>query len=212
VTIDLDRLGGPFDTVFDVGGNVGDFAQAAVEAWPQAKVVSFEPIPWLADESRRKADVRWQVIQVAISRQVGTAILNVCVNQNSASTLQQPGKIREQLGIIDVWEPLEVNIEPLDFHLGDEPGRLLLKVDVEGHEADVFAGASRVLAAAATVVVEVQNDPNIFLGSPSPGDIHAVLSDAGFQWVGVVDSFTVLDIGRGRVEVLQFDGLWRRES
>jgi FkbM family methyltransferase len=210
VTIDLDRLGGPFDTVFDVGGNVGDFAKAAVEAWPQATVVSFEPIPWLADESRRKAGVRWRVVQVAISRRAGVATLNVCVNQNSASTLQQPGTVREQLGISDEWKPLDVSTEPLDFYLDGDPGRLLVKVDVEGHEADVFAGASRVLKAAAAVVVEVQNDPNIFLGSPSPGDVHAVLSAAGLQWVGLVDSFAVLEMGRGRVEVLQFDGLWAR--
>lgn len=210
MTIDLDGLGGPFDTVFDVGGNVGDFAQAAVEAWPQATVVSFEPIPWLADESRRKAGVRWQVVQVAVSRQAGMATLNVCINQNSASTLQQPGPVREQLGISDEWKQLDVNTEPLDFHLPVDPGRLLVKIDVEGHEADVFAGASRVLKVAASVVVEVQNDPNIFLGSPSPGDVHEVLSAAGLQWVGLVDSFAVLEMGRGRVEVLQFDGLWTR--
>ena len=37
-------LGGPFTTVLDVGEFRGDFARACHDRWPDARVLSFEPL------------------------------------------------------------------------------------------------------------------------------------------------------------------------
>jgi FkbM family methyltransferase len=204
--VNLDALGGPYDTVFDVGGNVGDFSEQARAYWPAARIVSFEPVPVLAKANRQRAAGRWTVEQAAISNEHGTADIYYCENQHSASTMQEPGPLRrERLGIRDRHTKIGVITRPLDDWLDEVDGRLLVKIDVEGHEQQVLEGALLVLARAATVVVECQQDPTIFLGSPEPRLVDALLEASGLQFAGVVGAFADRD---GRV--LQFDGIWQR--
>jgi FkbM family methyltransferase len=202
---------GPFDTVLDVGGNVGAFAQAAVEAWPDAQVSSFEPIAEIAALNLERAAGRWQVFTVALSNMpaaaAGVRLLNVCENQPSASTLQPPGSARRKLGIVDRFKQRSVPLASLDDFLELARGRVLVKVDVEGHEGHVLAGASRMLRVADTVLVEVQNDPGVFIGAPAPCEVDEALRRCGLRFWGVADVFCAPG---GRV--LQFDGVWRRED
>lgn len=201
--------GEPFDAVLDVGGNVGEFAELAVTRWPGARVVSFEPIPQLAKVNRLRAGERWDVVTAAISRQDGWANLYVCENQHSASTMQEPGTARRrEFGLVDQWQPLRVPTHTLDFHLPELAGRnrLLVKIDVEGHEGDVLAGAAGVLELATTVIVEVQNDPAVFVDAPEVWVVDTMLRERGLQFCGLTG---VLQGRTGRV--LQFDGVWTRE-
>lgn len=209
------ELLGSFDSVLDVGGNRGRFAEQARRLWPAARITSFEPIPAEAKLNRRLAENRWHVEQVAISDQAGEAVLHYCVNQPSASTMQKPGSYRqERLGINDRFEEHTVRTQVLDFYVNGVggagaivPGRLLVKVDVEGHELQVIAGARNTLAMAAAVIVECQQDPEIFLGAPQPGNVDRILRMSGLGFAGVLASFAPPD-GKGRV--VQFDGLWIR--
>jgi FkbM family methyltransferase len=204
---ELDELlGGPFATVFDVGGNVGDFAELAHAAWPGAHVHSFEPVHALAEQNRGRAGGRWRVHGYAISDRPGQLTLHYCENQHPASTLQQPGTIRrEAFGIRDHYRDLQVAAEPLDRWLERVREPLLLKIDVEGHEGRVLAGARRVLERAAAVLCEVQNVPGIFGGAPRPWEIDAALRSHGLSFAGLGAS---LCSPQGRL--LQFDGIWRR--
>lgn len=201
--------GEPFDLVLDVGGNVGGFAEQAVERWPAAHVVSFEPIPVLADVNAAAGLGRWDQVAVAISDRVGEATLYVCENQHTASTMQEPGGARRrEFGIADSFAPIRVPTVPLDEFLPLLDGRdsVLVKVDVEGHEGAVLAGAAGVLALAACVVVECQQDPTIFFDAPSPFEIDAALRRHGLAFHGIAD---VLRSPAGRI--MQIDGVWSRE-
>lgn len=206
----LDGLG-EFDSVLDVGGNVGDFAAACFGWWPRATITSFEPLPGAAGASAQRANGCWLVEQLAVSSRDGTATLHYCVNQHSASTMQQVGDVRQRdFGIHDRHEPVDVRTVRLDSYIHQHPdrvpGRLLVKVDVEGHEGHVLAGAEDALTLAAVAVVEVQQDPHIFLGSPTPAQVNQALLRLGLTFAGVLSAFNAPD---GRL--IQFDGLWRRE-
>ncbi|MEL7364229.1 MAG: FkbM family methyltransferase, partial [Bacteroidota bacterium] len=50
---DLCRLGLRPKTVIDVGANIGQFARAAAETFPEARVVAFEPLPEVAQQARQ---------------------------------------------------------------------------------------------------------------------------------------------------------------
>ena len=127
----------PYDSVFDVGGNVGDFAELARQTWPAARVTSFEPLPEIADVQRDRSNGRWWVEPVAISGGRGTVTMHRCDNQHTASTLQEPGTARaEHFGIRDKFTSVQVATAPLDDYLRHADGRLLVKIDVEGHERD----------------------------------------------------------------------------
>ena len=204
--IDLALLGGPFDSVFDVGSNLGDFAEAARAAWPDARITSFEAAHLLCDEQRKRAAGRWWVENVAVSDRRGMLTLHYCTNQHTASTLQGQGTVRrEQFGIVDRFVDIDAKAAPLDDYLKHADGRLLVKVDVEGHELGVLAGALGVLNYAETVVIEVQNDPNIFLGSAPPERVDAELRRCGLSFAGLAGAF----LGAGG-RVLQYDAVYRR--
>src|SRR5205823_13845040 len=114
-------------------GNVGGFAAQAVERWPAARVVSFEPIPALADVNNAAGLGRWEQVAVAISDRIGEATLYVCENQHTASTMQEPGTARRrEFGIADNYAPIRVPTVPLDEFLPLLEGRerVLVKVDV----------------------------------------------------------------------------------
>lgn len=203
-------LGGPFQTVLDIGGNVGDFAELAVQTWPQAAVFSFEPLPHIADANRRRSIGRWQTVERAVSDHPGQATINYCRNQHSASTMRRPGTVRhDDFGIVDRYEQVDVLTLTLD---GWAHGRtlakpVLVKIDVEGHELNVLVAALATLAQADTVVCEVQNDPAVFADSAKVSSVAATLRHAGFDLAGVLD---VLRAPDGRI--VQFDGVWRRQS
>lgn len=203
----LKRLG-PFAAVLDVGGNVGEWAELARGLWPDCRLTSFEPLPFLAAANRQRARGRWWVEEVAVSDATGAATLHVCTNQHSASTMQEPGSVRrEQFGIRDRFEDVTVETFPLDRYLPTLPpsGRLLVKVDVEGHEHRVLAGARLTLRWADAVIVEVQQSPAVFGGAAPPDVIDAELRAAGLYFAGVLGC---LEAPGG--EIVQFDGLWTR--
>lgn len=200
--------GAPFDLVLDVGGNLGQFAELAVSAWPAAHVVSFEPIPELFDANVARSQGRWVTLPYALSDSAGYQTLYVCVNQHTASTMQEPGGTRaREFGADDLFNPIDVLTLPLDTLLAlfDGRDRVLVKVDVEGHEGHVLAGARDVLTLATTVIVECQQDADIFIDAPSPALVNELLQRQGLAFAGIAG---VLE-SSGRV--LQFDGVWSRE-
>lgn len=200
-----------YDLILDVGGNIGEVAEAMYNYWPDARLVSFEPIPGAAEANRLRAAGRWDVITTAIGERASDAEpLWFCANQHTASTMQQPGTARRKLyGIRDVHEQVSVQVQPLDAFLSLSEGRerILVKVDVEGYEAHVLRGARRYLPRATTVVCEVQQDPTIFLGSPSPAWVDRELQAYGLVLHGVA-GVELSPAGR----VVQWDGVWTRDA
>lgn len=204
------QAAGPFGQVFDVGGNVGGFAWACSRLWPDARVVSFEPVPHLAEQNEQNANGAWYVEQVAITREEATLELRYCVNQHSASSLHVAGPVRASLGIRDQHEMIEVGAMPLDRYLAVYPPRsdderLLVKFDVEGHELPAIEGATETLVLADAVVVEC-NAPGVFDGAATPAEIDEALRACGLRFAGVLDVFQEQTGG----QVFQFDGLWLR--
>lgn len=197
---------GPFDSVFDVGGNNGAFAELARNFWPAATITSFEPVPELAAANTARAAGRWWVVNVAISDTRESKQLRVCVNQHTASTMHEHGPTRRRkFGIADRFETIDVRCELLDHYIDRAAGRLLVKLDVEGHEAAAIAGARLVLDAADTVVVECNQDPEVFVDAPAPGYIDDQLRRHGLAFAGVIDALQAPD-----GSLVQFDGVWRR--
>lgn len=198
---------GPFDSILDVGSYRGDFAEFAHRTWPDARVTSFEALPRLAAEQRERARGRWAVTTAAVSSRRAAAVVHECVNQPSASTMQTPGSLRlVSFGIHDRFRDVSTTTVPLDeFFDVAVTGRLLVKVDVEGHEGEVLAGAALTLDYADVVVVEVQQEPTIFLDAPTPADVDGTLRSHGLAFAGVVGA-----LSDRRNRIVQFDGLWTR--
>ena len=84
----LKRVGFDPGVVFDIGAYQGDFAQMAVEIWPQCRVACFEVQNAPLDRLRAALRGRVQVIECLIGAEVHASVpLNLC--ETASSILQE---------------------------------------------------------------------------------------------------------------------------
>lgn len=149
----------PGTVAWDVGANVGLFTVAAASlSGSQGQVVAFEPDAWLVRLLQRSVRAQPQssagirVIPTAIAEEV--AIREFCISRDSRSEnfLMGHGYFTAE----SARERISVMTVSLDWCLDRLPVPQVVKVDVEGAEVDVLAGAQRLLETARpTMLLEV---------------------------------------------------------
>lgn len=200
-------FGADFATVLDVGGHHGQFTLFALERFPEAQVVSFEP---QADGAAKIAEVtagedRVRIENFALGAEPGSAELNVSKRSDSSSLLPIGSAQTEAFPGTEAAATETIAVETLDNLLPDPPARpALLKIDVQGFELDVLRGAERSLAAIDAVFVEC-SFVELYEGQPLVGEIIAFLAKRGFAIAGVFG----VSHGTGGA-CLQADFLFRR--
>lgn len=147
-------------TFLDIGSNIGLYAVLAKKLHPQLRVHAFEPVPSLAEGNRRFHAANGlseaQVHQLAMSDAKGSFNMTVpqfdgVLEAEPTSTLQagvhlSPGA-SEQV--------VQVQTDTVSGFLAAQqaPGPLLMKIDVEGHEASVLRGAMATLVQRRPVIL-----------------------------------------------------------
>jgi FkbM family methyltransferase len=192
VEVDLQRLAAadPLRTIFDVGGNFGQSALRFSRAFPQARILTFEPVP----ESFRKlqantadhhgieafehgfGDVRG-LFEIQIQPNAGANTLG-----GSKSSL---GSVEIRLETIDEFTA-EKGIEAID----------LLKIDVEGFELQVLKGAEGLLSRGGVrhVFAECVFAPDTVFPHTDFFELNRVLTGFGFCFVAsYAESFRLSD-------------------
>jgi FkbM family methyltransferase len=142
----LKSLNLPADAViFDVGANVGHWSEGAKQLFPEARIHAFEPLPTAFAQLRLLPGITAH--QLALGAARGTATLHYDPAVTVLSSLHD----RAGMGLTETTTvemiPLdEFDVERIDF----------LKIDVEGHEKDVIAGAAQRLARGDIGVVQFE--------------------------------------------------------
>ncbi|MDQ3980840.1 MAG: FkbM family methyltransferase [Actinomycetota bacterium] len=144
------RLASPGETAVDVGANIGLMTAAmATAVGKRGRVFSFEPLPELFDElgdnvNRWLGELGWSHVCTdasALSNRDGVASLRV---PTSFAANRGTATLRASAEEHDV---VTVSVRTLDGALEGVERVGVLKVDVEGHELQVFEGAQRLLEA-----------------------------------------------------------------
>jgi FkbM family methyltransferase len=133
----------PNAVCYDIGANIGYHALIMAKSASSGKVYAFEPIPEVCDILGKNAAINditnVVVVNCAAASHSGRLSLTLCPLIDQAAR-------RESSAIGSYEELLECESVTLDDFVsqGHEPPAFL-KIDVEGAEGDVLAGAERVL-------------------------------------------------------------------
>src|SRR4051812_1643309 len=152
------------DAVVDVGANVGQYASMLRESGYMGDIVSFEPLSQAYKELAAKAldDSSWRVFQSAIGADNGEADINVSRNSYSSSLLPMLETHIHAAPDSQYLSTERVRVNTLDSALEtvlSSDRRVLLKIDTQGYETHVLAGAKHRLKQVCIIECELSLVP-----------------------------------------------------
>jgi len=198
------------DCVVDVGANEGQFARH-LRSFYRGTILSFEPVKAAFERlsSAARGDPSWRAFNCALGRDSSTASINVSGSTVFSSLLKANEYCEQRFG--DVSTPVTqetVSVRRLDDMLEEQVGdvarrRIFLKMDTQGFDREVFAGAERILPYVSVMQSEVSLIP-IYESMPHWTDSLIAYERAGF---GILGMFPVT---RDRGRVIEYDCLLAR--
>ena len=203
MTVQPADLEGPYATVLDVGAFRGDFARACLAEWPDCRVLSYEPLePKPADTDTD----RWTWFPTALGERCDLVTINRNEFVPSSSILPMAQLHQTAYPFTRDTAEAKVGMVTLDEyeHLIDPPA--LLKIDVQGYELQVLKGATLTLTLCQAVVLEVSWEV-LYHGAPTPTQLAAMLTAAGYEHAARVDT---MYHPKSPKLLLQSDELWVR--
>ena len=195
--------------VFDVGANTGGYGRELREFGYQGQIVSFEPLaePYAQLRKIADADPRWTAVKVALGPSSTRARMNVAANSTSSSLLPMRTAHRRAAPWATYVGEEDVSVTTLDdvFPRYGDGTAPFLKMDVQGYEEQVLAGAAESLARIQGVQLEMSLVP-LYDGSWLFTDALRHLEATGFVLVSLEPGFYDRTTGR----LLQVDGVFMR--
>ncbi len=197
-------------TVLDGGANQGQFARAALETFPEARLLAFEPLPDVAETLRRNLadDARAQVYETALGRHDGQITFHQNAYSLSSSALPLHAHHLAAFPHARPLRTLEVPVARLDTLLDGEKltPPVLLKLDLQGFELEALRGAPATLGRVDYVLLEVAFKP-MYEGEPLFPDLYDHMRAAGFVFARPIDVLPGLN-----GEIVQMDALFVRAT
>jgi len=188
----LNRRG--IDCVFDVGANTGQFGTDLRASGFRGRIVSFEPLaaPFKRLQDRALIDQNWICQNVALGRGCEPIVMNVSANSVSSSilTVEQRNVLAEPAVATVATEVVEQSTLDISFPLFRASAkRVFLKLDVQGFEREVLAGASKSLSEFDGLIMESSLVP-LYSGEWLFPEALAAMLSHGFRLAGVEPEFT----------------------
>lgn len=182
------RTGG-FDSIVDGGAAVGEFAFAARATCPGVPLVCVEPHPPSAEILRRNG---FHVVEAALWKAAGRLRLRQPADATTSCSVvleSAPGR--------PSWEVDTVRLD----EIGVTGRRILVKLDLQGAEAEALEGMGSLWPRCAAVLLEVSYGP-----SGSYESLRALLEARGFAEAG-----TLNELEEGGLPI-EADKVWVRSK
>jgi FkbM family methyltransferase len=199
--------------VLDVGANVGQYGLMLRKCGFQGRIVSFEAIGSVHARltSTAAPDHDWIVApRCALGRTSGDSHINVSANSVSSSLLPMSDSHLQASPQSEYVKRETVRVQRLDdvaAPLFPKNARLFLKVDTQGYEEEVLAGATELIKSVTALQLEMSVVP-LYRGAPDLRRSLELCDNLGFGLHGLIPGF--FDAKSGRL--LQMDGLFLRQS
>lgn len=151
-------------TFLDVGGNKGDYSALLNQAFPQAKIYTFEPNPNTFEVLKKRLEGKVELVNKGVGNKNGE--LELYFDQSDKTSVQATSD-PEILKVIAGSEQLQsetIAVTTLDdFCKSNQLMEIdLLKIDTEGFELEALEGAKELLGNNAISIIQFEfNEVNI---------------------------------------------------
>lgn len=179
-------------TIVDVGANRGQFALFAHTEFPDAQVISFEPLsaPSQRFESLFKGEQRVCLHRRGLGQRCEPRSMHV-TQQDDSSSIYPPGRLQTaNFGTVEIASE-NIEVVRLDSILNrseiERPA--LLKIDTQGYELEVILGCGDMLSSFDYIYVEL-SFVELYKGQPLFDDVESILLSRGFRVAGVYNQST----------------------
>jgi FkbM family methyltransferase len=179
--------------VVEIGANMGWYSLlAAANIGPAGKLVSFEANPRMAEILRRNISIngfldRAQIVNKAVFSANQTLKFGVYDKYMGGSSLfaaraQTAGDDRHDPQVNDMFRVIEVEAVALDSYFAQGSEVDFIKIDAEGAEPHILAGANRLLAENKDVQIMTEFAPQLLQrGGSSAEEFYASIRALGFR-------------------------------
>jgi FkbM family methyltransferase len=174
-------------TFIDAGAHAGQTSRAYHHALPHLTIYSFEPnqevFRSLQSNTRSLSNIH--LFNLALGEENREGILQTNVFSAGSSILPLEQLHKEIYRFAGDTYDQKITIRRLDDVAQEHgfKGPILLKMDVQGYEKQVLAGAEKTLDAVAVVIAEVCYQP-LFQGQTTFADLYNYLTPRGFAYKG----------------------------
>ena len=191
--------------IIDVGANIGQFGIDVRRHGFKGQIFSYEPVQETFEILSQTINRHqpWKAFQLGLGAAESERTINVSGNAGLSSSILEMASLhlenfpdsatvaKQNISVSTIDKQLEV--------LGLRPQEIMLKLDVQGFEAEVLKGASQTLSKIPLVYLEVSITP-LYEGEISFLPILIELSKSGHQ---VIDVFRGIRGSNG--QLLQLD-------
>lgn len=173
-----------YGLVVDAGASKGQFSTFAMNRWPEAELMCFEPIPGCAAQARSLVGDRGVVHEVALGAQ-GERKELILSGRTDSSSLLAVDELADEVANVGEVGRLAVQVDRLDSYLADTiADSSLLKIDVQGLELEVLHGAGEALQKFVDVYCEC-SFRHLYRDQALVTEVIAYMSSQGFELMSV---------------------------
>ena len=201
------------DVVLDIGANVGQYAQRLRRGGYAGRIVSFEPLSkaHLALEQAARDDPGWQVApRLALGDSDQPVMLHVSAESDMSSVLDftpDMARLLDSSAYVGSEIASQARLEAVFGKFVDPGERVAIKIDTQGTEHRVLAGAQGVLARIAVIQTELAVVP-VYQGEPDYRIMIDQLDALGFLPVLFIPGY----FNRRTARLIAMDGVFVRAN
>lgn len=198
--------------VLDVGAFEGQFGTLLVKYFNYpGKITSFEPVVQYYQKLQGAAKPycsRWSCMNLALGNSCTETSINIAGNSYSSSLLpmlQAHEHVAPSSAYIDTQVVNMVTLDSIFETIVQPSEQVYLKIDVQGFERQVLAGASTSLRKISTIQLEISL-VELYEGEMLLADMIAYMQGLGYKSVMLIPGFANEESG----ELLQADVVFHR--